>query len=143
MNAWKWIHEQPPEWDAPKARIVGGAEPGIFDVRYGRRKPGELLPGDWWRVEEQGQVLGYGWMDIVWGDAEILLATAPEARGRGVGAFILEHLEAEARERRVNQVYNTVRPTHPHRAEVSRWLVQHGFRASEDGSLFQAVVPRG
>ena len=77
------------------------------------------------------------------GDAEILLATAPDARGQGVGSFILDHLESEAHERGINYLYNTVRPTHPDRDRVSAWLRTHGFQANEDGSLFRAAVPRG
>ena len=33
------------------------------------------------------------------GDAEILVAVAPQAHGQGLGGFVLEHLEEEARAR--------------------------------------------
>ena len=41
--ALKWIVENPPQWDEPKAKIVGGAPEGIFETAG--RSPGELVPG--------------------------------------------------------------------------------------------------
>lgn len=136
----QWIQESPPYWDADKARIVGGAGAGIFEPSIVEHEKGSLLPDDWWRVESDGKVLGYGWMDITWGDAEILLAVDPAARGRGVGTFILERLEAEARERGLHYIYNVVRETHPLHDEVTQWLKARHFTTSEDGKLLRAVV---
>jgi N-acetylglutamate synthase-like GNAT family acetyltransferase len=135
----RWIHESPAHWDAGKARIVGGAPPGTFDSRYRTLPEGALVSDDWWRVEDEGQVVGYGWLDVVWGDAEILLAVAPDAHHRGVGEFILERLDGEARARGLRYLYNMVRPTHPRALEVSRWLEKHGFHPEEDGRLVRAV----
>ena len=131
----KWIKEGTTSWDRDKKRIVGDAPVGVFDRRYADLAEGDIVPGEWWRVEDDGTVVGYGWLDIVWGDAEILLATAPDARGRGVGSFIIKELENEARRHGVNYLYNVVRTTHPDAAKVSAWLEKHGFKASEDGSL--------
>ena len=78
--ALKWIHENPAIWDAGKARIVGRAPKGVFDSRYAKSNVGDLVPGEWWRVEDEGRTIGYGWIDVNWGDAEILLCTEPEAR---------------------------------------------------------------
>lgn len=136
----EWIQESPPYWDADKARIVGGAGPGIFDPALTERAEGSHLPDTWWRVEADGQTVGYGWMDVTWGDAEILLAVDPAARGRGVGTFILERLEAEARERGLHYLYNEVSETHPLHREVTQWLKARHFTASEDGRLLRAVV---
>jgi GNAT superfamily N-acetyltransferase len=141
--ALKWIEESPAYRDADKARIIGGAPVGVFDVRYQRCEPGELLPATWWRVESDGRTVGFGWLDLVWGDAEILLATDPEARGQGVGTFILQQLEAEAQRRGLNYLYNIVRPSHPQRDEIAAWLVGRGFEESEDGSLFRAIARKG
>ncbi|MFO0984270.1 MAG: GNAT family N-acetyltransferase [Planctomycetota bacterium] len=135
----QWIAEKPALWDEGKERIVGNAAGGVFDRRFKSLKRGELVPGEWWRVEEQGEAVGYGWLDVVWGDAEILLATAPDRYGQGIGSFILTHLEQEARARGLNRLYNIVRPTHPERGKVTRWLEAHGFRASADGSLMREV----
>jgi GNAT superfamily N-acetyltransferase len=130
-----WIKERPAVWNADTQRIIGGAPAGVFDASFGEMSPGAPLPGEWWRVEEDGRVVGYGWMDIVWGDAEILMATDSAARGRGVGSFILARLEDEARARGVNYLYNAVPAGHPEGDRVTRWLLARGFRASEDGSL--------
>ena len=139
----KWIHESPPYWDADKARIVGDAGAGIFEPSLADREIGTLLPNDWWHAEEDGKVVGYGWMDTTWGDAEILLAVDPGARRHGIGTFILERLEVEARERGLNYIYNVVRETHPLHAEVTAWLEARRFTASEDGKLLRAVVTGG
>lgn len=138
--ALSWIHESPAKWDAAKARLIGRAPAGIFDARYADASEGDLVPGEWWRVEENGRTIGYGWLDVNWGDAEVLLATDPEARGRGVGTFILLNLEAEAFARGLNYLYNVIRPTHPEREQVAEWLAERGFVASEDGRLLRAVV---
>ena len=136
-----WIRESPAQWDACKAEVIGGAEDGALDPLD--RPPGEILPGDWWRVEEQGRVLGYGWMDCIWGDAEVLLAVDRTARGRGIGAYILDRLEHEAAERGLNYLYNQVRPTHPDGDRVTAWLCRHGFAASGgDRLLRRRVRPR-
>lgn len=126
-----WIRENPPTWDDDKQRIVGDAPEGIFELgNYGSE---QIIPGQWWRVESDGRAIGYGWMDSVWGDAEILLAVAPEARGDGVGQFILDHLEKEAAAQGLNYLYNIVRPTHPDRDGVTRWLEKRRFTPGRDG----------
>jgi GNAT superfamily N-acetyltransferase len=140
--ALKWTAETRPTWDTDKARIIGGAPAGVFDARFGRLNEGDSIPGQWWRVEDDGKTVGYGWLDVVWGDAEITLATAEEARGKGVGTFIVDKLEAECHERGINYLYNTVRPTHPDGEAVTRWLEKRGFEASEDGSLFRAATQK-
>lgn len=137
-----WTAEHPAKWDADKARIIGNEEAGIFDARFSRLEEGDLVPGDWWRVSDDGRTVGYGWMDVVWGDAEITLATEAEARHRGVGSFTLEKLGEEAQAKGFNYLYNTVRQTHPHAAEVSAWLEKRGFQANEDGSLFTTTLAR-
>jgi N-acetylglutamate synthase-like GNAT family acetyltransferase len=138
--ALSWLHETLPYWDADKARIVGEAAAGVFGNSFADLAEGDLLPNDWWRVEQDGRVVGYGWMDVSWGDAEILLAVAPEARKQGVGSFILDRLEAEARARGLNYLYNVLRTTHPQHDEVRAWLRERSFATAEDGRLHRAVV---
>jgi GNAT superfamily N-acetyltransferase len=135
----RWIRESPVQWDGSKARIIGGAPTGIFDTRLTACKERDVVPGEWWRVEADGRTVGYGWLDVVWGDAEILLATDREAQRKGVGSFILDRIEEEARSRGLNYLYNIVRPTHPHAAEITAWLEKRGFRVAEDGRLLRAT----
>jgi GNAT superfamily N-acetyltransferase len=137
----EWINENPAHWDEHKAAIVGGAAPGIFD--FGEHGPGDLIPGEWWRVEQDGSVVGYGWMDCTWGDAEILLVVDPAHRGRGVGTFILENLEREAAGRGLNYLVNEVRATHPDRNGITAWLSQRQFAPTADGRLMRHVLHRG
>lgn len=139
-GALTWIGERPPLWDEAKERIIGGAPAGIFDRRYASIPLGERVPGTWWRAEQGGETVGFGWLDIVWGDGEILLAVDPAARTGGIGTFIMDQLEAEALERGINYVYNVVRPSHPDAQALTAWLQKRGFKASEDGSLMRAVT---
>ena len=131
----RWIHEAPARWDADKDAVLGDAPAGTFELEALRR-PG-ILPGDWWRVEEDGHAVAYGFMDAVWGDAEILVAVGPEAQGRGLGGFVLERLEEEARARGLRYLYNVVPPAHPRGGEVTRWLTSRGFKPSEEGGVLR------
>lgn len=133
----EWKKDSPPYWDEPKKQIVGGAPAGVFDM--GPFADREVLPGEWWRVEEEGEVLGYGWMDITWGDGEILLAVHPDASGKGVGTFILDRLEEAARAQGLNYIYNQINPKHPDYDGLAAWLEARGFRETGDGLLRRDV----
>ena len=137
--SFEWIHENPPCWDETKQRIVGGVPAGIFAAA--RRENGEMLPGEWWRAEQDGEVVGYGWMDCIWGDAEVLLAVDPDRRSHGAGTFILDRLAAEASSRGLNYLYNVVRPTHPDRAGITSWLNKRGFTRSHDEETLRRAAP--
>lgn len=137
-----WVRESTALWDAGKQNLVAKAPPGIFDERLRTSAAGSLVPGEWWRVERSGRTVGYGWMDVVWGDAEILLVTDRESRNDGVGSFILDSLEKEARARGLAYLYNVVRSTHPDGARVAAWLKRRGFTESPDGRLLRSVGTR-
>lgn len=140
--AFTWVREERPRWDDAKQAVIGQAPPGALDVRA---VPGAGLPGDWWAAtDDDGEVVGYGWLDSTWGgDAEILLAVAPQAQGRGVGTFVLAQLEAEASRRGMNYVYNTVRATHPDRDRVHDWLAGRGYRGSDSDKALRKRVEAG
>lgn len=136
--SFEWIHEDAPRWDEAKSAIIGGAPAGVFNLANYRA--GEVIPGEWWRVEQEGAVLGYGWMDAIWGEAQVLLAVDPAHRGRGVGTFILARLEREAAARGLNYLYNVVSPTHPDSRGITEWLKARGFdRSHDDESLRRRV----
>jgi len=137
----QWIHESPARWDETKEAVVGRAPKGAISHVDGYRRGG-MLPGDWWRVEEGGRVAGYGWMDHTWGDAEILLAVHPEAQKQGVGAWILDRLEGEARSRGLNYMYNVVPSGHPDASGLTGWLEKHGFQGSHEPGLLRRAVKR-
>jgi GNAT superfamily N-acetyltransferase len=139
--SWKWEAENPPRWSAAKARVLASAPPGVF--AFEGYADGDLLPGQWWRVgDETGETLGYGWMDCNWGDGEILVAVAGDHRRKGVGSFILEHLQDEARARGLNYLYNVVPAAHPEPAALEAWLAAHGFSRHGDGRLMRGVTAR-
>jgi GNAT superfamily N-acetyltransferase len=135
-------HKDVPVWDANKERIVGNVEPGILDSRYSGVAEGAPVPCMWYRAEnEKGETVGYGWVDVVWGDAEILLAIDKDYRGKGAGAFILDGLDKEARRMGLNYIYNVVRPSHPRGEEVTKWLTKQGFKEQSDGRHKKGTSP--
>lgn len=129
-----WVRERAAVWDADKKRIVGEAPVGVFDARYRELPAGAPVPGEWWHVEDAGKIVGFGWLEVVWGDAEVLFAVEPAAREKGVGKFVVEKLGSEARSRGLRYMYNTVRPTHPEKDRLAAWLAKRGFKAMDDGS---------
>jgi GNAT superfamily N-acetyltransferase len=136
--ALRWIHESPACWDRAKAELIAKTPAGSLAVEPGRE--GEVVPGEWWRAEDGSTVVGYGRMDEIWGEAQILVAVDPAAQKRGVGSFILEQLEGEALRRGFRYLYNVVPETHPDGGSVTRWLEKRGFRASEDGKELRRTV---
>jgi N-acetylglutamate synthase-like GNAT family acetyltransferase len=132
-----WVKDDDPRWDLDRERVFATSGMAIFPGLA--REMGARLPSDWWRVEDGGRVVGYGWLDDVWGDAEILLAVEHGARGRGTGAFALRKLEEEAAARGLNYVVNVVRDTHPDRNAVTAWFLAHGFSGTEEGRLHKRV----
>jgi hypothetical protein len=134
----EWVHEEEPRWDDDRDRVFGTVPPGVF--RQVARPSGERLPGDWWQVRQGTRVVGYGWLDEVWGDAEVLLAVEEGARRTGAGAFALGRLEQEAAARGLNYVSNVVHDTHPDRAAVTAWFLAHGFTGTDDGQLRKRVT---
>jgi GNAT superfamily N-acetyltransferase len=122
----RWSKEDAPRWDADKQRLFGDAE--LAAVGLDRPRDGAALADEWWRVtDDAGTVLGYGWLDSEWGDAQITFFVDPECRGAGVGDFILDRLEQEAANRGLNYIYNVVPATHPDLAWMAQWLTLHGF----------------
>jgi GNAT superfamily N-acetyltransferase len=135
-----WVRESLALWDTDKQRIIGGAPAGVFAVA--QSAPGTVLPGDWWRVEDDGRVVGYGWMDYSWGDAEVLLAVEPGVQSHGVGTFILDRLDEEAAGRGLNYMYNVIPAQHGDRDGLKRWLLRRGFVGAKDGDLFKRTVQK-
>jgi GNAT superfamily N-acetyltransferase len=121
-----WIKEDTPRWDAGKQRMFGPGE--LAAVGYDQPAPGEPMANEWWRVsDDDGTVVGYGWLDSEWGDAEITFLVDPARRGAGIGAFIVDQLEAEAAGRGLNYIYNVVPSSHPDPDWMTGWLRSHGF----------------
>jgi GNAT superfamily N-acetyltransferase len=138
-----WHKEDPPRWDADKQRMFGRTE--LASVDLARPADGAVIADEWWRVtDDGGATVGYGWLDSEWGDAQISFLVAPGERGKGVGAFIVDRLEDEARSRGLNYIYNVVPEGHPDRDWMTTWLTAHGFRAN-GGELRRqvgVVLPR-
>jgi N-acetylglutamate synthase-like GNAT family acetyltransferase len=132
-----WHREPLATWDADKQRIVGAMR-DVFAIAAS--PPGAVLPADWWRVEQNGRVVGYGWMDYSWGDAEVLLAVDSSHRASGIGTFILDRLDEEAAARGLNYLYNVIPAAHSDKDGLRRWLQQRGFVGAADSDLFRRTV---
>ena len=133
-----WTQESPPSWDATKGNILDAIPQG--SVSLDDFEDGQLLPGDWFRVEQDGKVIGYGWLDTSWGDAEINLMVDPAHQRAGTGTFILDHLADEAGRRGINYLFNSIPPGHPDPHGLGKWLAARGFAPSEDGKLLRRAV---
>lgn len=133
-----WIPEpQPARYDTSKRAFFDALPAGAVHLA----PAGQLLPGTWWRLEDDGQVVGYGWMDVTWGDAQILLAVAPDAQHKGYGASILDNLDREAHQRGLAYMFNTIPSDHPDADGVRSFLTSNGFEASGlDGTLLRRRV---
>lgn len=142
MTSLTWHREARPVWDAEKAQIATSAPDGALALDFA---DGAELPGDWFVAREDERTVGFGFLDTTWGgDAEITLVVDDAAQGKGVGSFVMEHLEQEARARGINYVYNTVLDSHPKRDEVHDWLVVRGYWGNErDASLRKRVDEPG
>ena len=121
-----WTKEDTPHWDADKQRLFGPDE--LAAVGFDEPAPGTAIADEWWRVtDDDGIVVGYGWLDSEWGDAQVTFLVDRARRGAGIGNFILDRLEDEAAERGLNYVYNVVPDTHPDATRMTRWLTERGF----------------
>ena len=121
-----WTKEDTPHWDADKQRLFGPDE--LAAVGFDEPAPGAAIADEWWRVtDDDGIVVGYGWLDSEWGAAQITLLVDRARRGAGIGNFILDRLEDEAAEHGLNYVYNVVPDTHPDAARMTHWLTERGF----------------
>lgn len=134
----EWVKEDVPRWDASKQAMFD--DTALLSVGMDRPAPDASLADEWWHVvADDGEVVGYGWLDSEWGDAQIAFFVDPARRGSGIGAFIVDRLEAEARRRGLNYLYNVVPATHPDRAWMTQWLRRHGLRESSHGDLRRQV----
>ncbi len=134
----QWVREDNPRWDADKDRLFGDVD--LASVGLSRPAVGVAVADEWWQATDAaGVVVGYGWLDSEWGDAEITFMVAPAYRGAGVGDFIVGNLEREAGERGLNYIYNRVPASHPDAGWMTGWLAGHGFVDAGSGELRRRV----
>lgn len=135
----EWVREQNPKWDADKQRLFGELAAGLFpELRASSL--GTPLPGEWWRVVRGDETVAYGWMDITWGDAEMLVAVRSDQQRHGAGTYVIDRLDEEAAKRGVRYLYNVVPHAHPTPAALRGWLERRGFSESGEGGLLRRQV---
>jgi GNAT superfamily N-acetyltransferase len=133
-----WSKENRPRWDADKDRLFSDAD--LDAVGWPERPTvGDAIADEWWAVRDGDTVLGYGWLDSEWGDAQITFFVPAAHRGAGVGGFVVDRLADEARERGLSVIYNVVPDAHPDRAGVTAWLEARGFADAGEGELRKQV----
>ena len=134
----RWTKEDAPVWDAAKQAVFG--PDGLAATGLVPPADGAPVADEWWQVtDDNGTVVGFGWLDSEWGDAQITFLVAPARRGAGIGEFIVTRLEQEAARRGLNYIYNVVPGTHPDPAWMTGWLTGHGFALSASGDLRRRV----
>jgi GNAT superfamily N-acetyltransferase len=136
----RWTKEDVPRWDADKQRLFD--ETALASVGLDRPERGASLADEWWRVtDDDDVVVGYGWLDSLWGDAQITFLVDPARRGQGIGEYILDRLEQEAGARGLNYIYNVVPATHPEPNWMTHWLTLRGFVAGTGDLRRQVRTP--
>jgi len=86
-----WTKEDAPRWDADKQRLF--TTEALAAVGMEAPQAGYAIADEWWQVtNDGGDVVGYGWLDTEWGNAQIALLVGDGHRGRGIGDFILRQL---------------------------------------------------
>lgn len=133
-----WTKEDRPRWDADKDRLFTDADLAAVGLAE-RPALGDAIADEWWSVREGDDVVGYGWLDSEWGDAQITFFVDATHRRSGVGGFIVDRLAAEARERGLSVIYNVVPDSHPDPAAVTAWLQARGFSDAGEGELRRQV----
>lgn len=138
-----WIREQDPRWDEDKSAAFGAT--GFGARAFGPPEPGDALGDQWWRVLDgdgaDERVVGFGRLDSMWGDAEILVGVVPGYRRRGLGGWILRQLEREASAEGLNYLYNTVERGRPDADGVAGWLAASGFVEGIEGEWRKRIGP--
>jgi GNAT superfamily N-acetyltransferase len=137
MPTWH-AEPNPARYDDAKRAFFSALPPGAVHVQ----PAGDLLPGRWWRLDDdQGHTVAYGWMDVTWGDAQILLAVHPDHQREGHGAVVLDHLADEAHKAGLSYLFNTIPADHPAPDAARAFLTANGFVASGlDGTLLRRKV---
>lgn len=120
-----WIKEEEPVWDSDKEDIIDCAPQGSFNM--GPKSNG-TISGDWWKLVENKRVIGYGWISMISGDAELLIAVRKSEQHKGYGNIILENLEMEASKLKHNKVVAIIQSENINAVNIIYWLDRKGFR---------------
>jgi predicted acetyltransferase len=74
-----------------------------------------------------GEILGYGWLADLQGEAEVSVVAT--VKGKGYGTKTLHNLEKEAKKLGYNRIVAVVQPENPCARDVLNWLFNNGYHA--------------
>lgn len=120
------IKEENSMWDSEKKAIFENIETGTFDLN--EFKLGNRLGNEWWRiVNEDDDVLGFGWINYEDQDFEVSIAINSHSRGEGLGSFVLDKFEQIAKEKKYEQIVAIVKKTNPNSSMMIEWLYKKNY----------------
>jgi ribosomal protein S18 acetylase RimI-like enzyme len=119
-----WIQEQPALWDETKQNILG-ANKGAFDIEH--TQVGGELDGVWFKLIDNNEIIGYGWIDLAYGNPEISIAVDSHKRFSGYGNTILRNLEEKALALGFSEVECIVRRKNADAINAIKWFHRNGF----------------
>lgn len=126
-----WIKEEKPLWDRNKIKIIG-SNIGCFVISD--IQEGDKLEGKWFKLTDKyGQIVGYGWIDIIGGEAEISVAVDKKYKGNGYGTQIINNLYTEIKKLGFDEVIAVVREENSNAEDVIRWVYKNGYIAEWPG----------
>ena len=66
-----WTKEDRPHWDAAKDALFTDADLAAVGLAA-RSAVGDAVADEWWAVrDDAGELVGWGWLDSEWGDAQV------------------------------------------------------------------------
>ncbi|WP_158231574.1 GNAT family N-acetyltransferase [Sporosarcina sp. P18a] len=114
-------------WDTEKENIFAEIAEGTFED-LSNLELGTPLYQEWWKlIDENGRILGYGWVSYRNDDFEISLVVDTKHQGVGLGSFIMDKLEAIAVEKGFNEIVAIVKNTNPNSEVMIKWLFKKGY----------------
>ncbi|GEM_PF-5388488 len=126
-----WIKEDKAIWNENKARIIG-SNIGSFFLDFPVQS--DILPGEWFNLtDENGEIVGYGWINVSEGDAEISVAIDGKYQGRGYGSQIIDNLYREVESLGFEEIIVVVRQENPNASDVVKWAYKNGYVAEWPG----------
>jgi GNAT superfamily N-acetyltransferase len=114
-------------WDESKKNIIG-SNPNAFNL--GNVENDAKLQDDWWAlINDEGEVLGYGWIKYENNEAELSVSVHSKFQNKGFGSRILINLEQEAIKQGSNKLIAVIQESNSIGKDVITWLYNNKYQA--------------